>query len=498
MIDIFRHNGTRIAVAMIDSSASITRKVMECPELSCLISSDKYIEIKRGDYVMINGEKFSFYELPKLSKNASNQFRYDCKLHSDEKELDDTLFLFLDTDSRGRLFQSSTNFDLTATIDEFLSLLVKNANRNGKGWSFSVSGGVDRQRMVNLSFNGENVLKSLKKAVDAFGLEYKVRGKEIFVTDKLANKTGLRFSYPDNLVSPIEVDYEKNEATATKLFVFGGDRNIPKGYNDNKTDRLIMPDGREFLKRDSGYIIEKVKVFDEVYPRRNAKLTSVRKSASGFYFVTDSTIDFDLVSKLKDTTAKIAFTSGLCVGYEFEIASYNSGTKTIEIKQQMDSGVIVPNEAICPRVGDDYVLLDITMPNEYVTRAEEELEKKAKKYFDEECGESVKMSVKPSNIWLNNHSITLDAGDIVRIVCDDMGIDKEIRIESVKIYPFSLRTQEVELANYTKRSRLANIDTQLTRLSESVSQTSRQQTDSENQSSVALNQLNNELQWITD
>lgn len=497
MINILRR-GYIIAKFLTDGSATITKKFMSVAELSAVFRSDIYTEIKRGDYVEVEGERYYFFELPKVTQNSRKQFEYDCKLHSEEKVMENVLFLFLDMDSSNRIHQSSTNYDLTATIDEFLSLVCNNINRERKGWKYNILSGVDRKKLINISINGESVANAFKKIIEAFSIEYTIKEKTIIVGDRVENKTGLSFSYPKNLLSPVTLDMEGNEKMATKLYVFGGNRNIPKGYRDSISDRLLMTNGMQFLKRNSETIIEKVKVFDDVYPRRNSSIDDVRVSSSGYYFVKDSTIDFNLLEALKDTTAKISFNSGLLIGNTFEISSYNTESKEIEIKQQTDSGVNIPNESLCPRAGDEYVFLDIVMPSEYVEKAENELYDKAKEYFDKECVEQYSLSVKPSDIWLQRNGIRLEAGDLINVKSHEIGVDQDIRIESVTSYPFSLKTQEIELANFRKKSKLQKIIDEVTANTDNASITRRIQADNEETNSLSINTLNNRTQWKED
>lgn len=498
MIDVFRHNGVRYAVAMIDNTASVKEKIMEDGELSCRIASNKYIEFKRGDYVIIDGVKYHAYDIPKCSKNNKGEFVYDCELKTISRSMDDTLYLFLDRDTTDRIYQSTTEYDLTATVEEFLSLMVANMNRVSKGWSYDIDTKIDQRKMVNLSINGDDCKSVLKKICEEFGLEWEVNDQTIRVTTRVERKTSIEFKYPYNLISPFEVERGKNNGACTRLYVFGGNRNIPAGYNADKTNRLIMPNGQQYIETtDHSHVVEKIKVFDDIYPRRNSKIDGVSMSPNGFFFVTDRTIDFDLLGELTEKTAKIAFTDGLLVGYEFEIASYNASTKTIEIKQQQDTGVNIPNEFMTPRIGDSYVLLDVNLPSSYVNNAEIELKEKAEKYYEDECLDEISTEIKPSQIWLNNHNVTLSVGQVVRLKDDDMGIDTDIRIESVTRYPFNFRTQEIGLSNYKKKTRLERMQTMINQGIDDIRTSNRRVSNIGIYNGQSINTLNNDTQWLT-
>lgn len=472
MIDLYRKNGDRIASIMIDSGASIKRKMMEDAKLSCTLATNKRVDIRRGDYLEADGERFHVFDIPKEKKNSNGEFVYECELYSISRMMKDVLFLFLDKDVDNRIVQSTIEYDLTATLSEFMGLLVGNMNRVDNGWSYSVSE-INPKKMENISVDGSDCASILKSLMEKFDAEFQIIGKEIKVAPKIQKRTSIEFSYPKNLLSPFQIKRGDNDEACTRLYVFGGNRNIPSGYNEDKTDRLIMPGGKQYLERSgAATIIEKVKKYDDIYPRRNSYIQTVSRSQGGFYYVCDPSIDFDINGQLNDNVAKIAFTDGLLVGYEFEIASFDYTSKRIEIKQQMDNGVTIPNETICPRPGDPYVLLDIELPSSYIVSAEKELEDKAKEYFDNECNDEIETEITPSQIWLKKNGITLNPGDVVNIKDGDLDIDEDIRIEAVTLYPFNNREQKVELANYTKKSKLERLESALNANSEAINASS--------------------------
>lgn len=498
MIDIFRKNGTRMATAFIENTASIKTKMMDDGVLSCTIKSDAFLEFKRGDYVEIDGQKFHVFKLPKCTMNHKGEYVFDCEMHTMSRAMDDTLLMFLDKDTKDRIYQSTTEYDLTATIGEFLALIVANMNRVGKGWSFRIDTGVDKRKTINVSIQGTSCKEALKRICDEFEVEWECEGQEIRVATRIERKTAIEFSYPHNLISPFEVERGENDTACTRLYVFGGNRNIPSGYNQDRTNRLAMPNFQQYIERtDTDHIIEKVKTWDDIYPRRNSTITRATMSQAGFFFVTDETIDFDLLADLTDKTAKIAFTDGLLVGYEFEIASYNQATKTIEIKTQQDSGVNVPNVYMAPKAGDAYVLLDINLPQSYIDRAERELKQRALEYFNDECMDEIRTTIKPSQIWLQSNGIKLKAGDMVHLSDKEMGIDTRIRINEVTDYPYNFRTQEIELSNFRKKTRLERLQTAIDNGVAVNSNASRANANIAQQNQQSINSLNNDTQWHT-
>ena len=473
MSEIYRR-GIKMYDVNFDASSSIKREIMKVDELSLSFSSSVRLSIKRGDYVNVDDEVFVFCEEPNETLNNRGNYTYEAKLYSEAKYLEYTLFMFLDEDSTTeRIYCTQSEFDLTATTEEFLDLICRNLNRVLKlKWSYSVDSSFDRTKTCNITFQNSNCMEALNSLCDEMELEWNIIDRCINVSEKIEKGTGVTLSYPENLTSPIELKHEDVDATCTRLFVFGGERNIPSDYNDGRSDRLLMTGKTEFLQRTADFNIEKVKIFDDIYPRRNSFIDKVSVSESGFYHVTDSTINFNINDLLTDNTAKISFTSGNLVGYEFEIASYNNLTKTIEIKQQTEGDVVIPNEIMCPKSGDKYVLLDINMPNEYVANAEAELYTEAKKYFDEYCYDNVSATVNVSSIWLLNKNVNIAPYDMVRLYDEELEIDRSIRVVKVQKYPFDYasfgRKQEITLSDFVSSSKIDLISGTLSNVSGKV------------------------------
>lgn len=400
-----------------------------------------------GDYVEIDGIRFYCFSVPKESKVNTGKYEYTAKLYGEEYLLKNTLFLFLDY-QEGKVIESRAEFSLTATASEFLSLIVRNINRNVEAnWTYHINNLEEDGETKTMDINGATCEDILERLCEEFDGEWKFDSVEkiLYFADKdtLEHKTGIKLEYPINLASPFEVKHREN--VVSRLFVFGSTRNLPKGYNDGDGGRLLMPNGQEKLETERYIHCEDVFVDDEVYPRRNSFIDRVQKKGE-FFLVYDSTLDFDVNDQLQEgVTAKIAFNSGRLAGYTFDIASYDHRYKAIEIKQQTDGDVVIPNDTLRPEEGDKYVFIDIVMPDSYVRNAEQELYEKALKHFNDNCVDKVTAEVKLGKVWLAKNGRQFDIFD--KVIIEVEGEDKEIRVTDVKKYPFrdSVYGQDTEL-----------------------------------------------------
>ena len=112
-------------------------------------------------------------------------------------------------------------------------------------------------------------------------------------------------------------------------------------------------------------------------------ITGLGANVYEFY---DAAMDFDLNEKdaegntlylVPGAAAKVHFNTGNLAGYEFEITEYDHMSRRFTIKGFTDeNGYSFPNpdnSAFQFAANDDYVLLDIDMPETYKADAEERL-----------------------------------------------------------------------------------------------------------------------------
>lgn len=179
--------------------------------------------------------------------------------------------------------------------------------------------------------------------------------------------------------------------------------------------------------KNDAEIVEKVLVFDDIYPRTKTTITKVNdklqnvmsddgKTPTGEkyteYYIQTSDFTFNEEWQLQNgENMKIKFQSGALTGLTFE-TEYNSSetppekdnTNVVEhtyfriLRQQFDGGLMLPNGAMYPKVGDEFILTGWD-----VTRLDEELIKNAQ---DELATETAK-ELKKMAIDTNTYECTL-------------------------------------------------------------------------------------------
>jgi hypothetical protein len=180
-------------------------------------------------------------------------------------------------------------------------------------------------------------------------------------------------------------------------------------------------------------VIEQTLIFDDIYPHRTGIVTGV--DATDPYSFVDSTIDFDVnLQLLPGTSAKVVFNTGQLSGYTFEIKSggYNNAQKKVTLLPNKEEKAIdIPSNLLRPAIGDEYVFVDIVMPQTYIEAAESALLVKAQDYLNTYSAPVYSYAIDCDPIYFRLNKVNLAYGDVVRITDVELGIDRMIRILSV-------------------------------------------------------------------
>ncbi|MGV0964891.1 GA-like domain-containing protein [Empedobacter falsenii] len=161
-------------------------------------------------------------------------------------------------------------------------------------------------------------------------------------------------------------------------------------------------------------------------------------------------MDFDLKEKdengnskylLNGVNAKIHFNTGDLAGYEFEIHEYNHETKEFHIIKFADENSYEfpskDSDAFRISIGDEYVILDIQMPQSYIDNAEAELFEKADEYLSDKLEPNIQYLLDVDTLHLQrilNDTVTqfFSIGDFIKVVDEDFDINRYIRIKSIE------------------------------------------------------------------
>lgn len=194
-------------------------------------------------------------------------------------------------------------------------------------------------------------------------------------------------------------------------------------------------------------VIEYTEIFDDIFPTRTGKVTSINVSDPFKFY--DTAIDFNINSQLlPGITAKVVFNTGQLAGYQFDVSRFDNATKEITILQNKDErSITVPSTDLRPAIGDEYILVDIIMPQSYVEAAEILLREKAQALLDQlsQPQLSYTMSIDPVFMKRNNRSLSI--GDLIWIIDLQLELQRKIRVTSISRSLVEEYAYQVELSD---------------------------------------------------
>ncbi|WP_394265431.1 phage tail spike protein [Bergeyella zoohelcum] len=419
------------------------------------VESRNKINFNIGDVYKHRGRLFVLNQAPKIKKEQG-YYTYELIFEGVQYRLRKKIYFNLDPTG----FQTTADFPLTGEIDVFLRVLVDNINKaDDYAWELGVF--PQNTETKTLTFANENCLAALQKICQEYDTEFEI--KENPVTKKCTlniKKIGkdipqvFQYGKGNGLYSLTRENV--NNDVITRLYVYGSTQNINSDYR-NYSEKLRMPESEGDYIEDAAKVNlfglkEGVKVFDDIKPTFKGIISSIGPfdSVKKTQEIIVSNMDFDLNEKdsegqtkylIPDTPVKLHFNKGNLAGYEFELiknGGYDHVTKKFRLLQWTDErGQKFPDNDTIFRfeVGDEFTLLDIVMPEQYITNAENKLLKEGQKEYEKLSKNNVKYSLELDPFFIQNiineDTKYFEIGDYVRIIDSELGINKTSRVVSI-------------------------------------------------------------------
>lgn len=446
-LQIYRNDQPHLVVN-IDEDTFFSHVVMGEHIISSSFVSTTPLDIDEGDYVLFRGERFNVNKtLPPLRKSANTKLEYTLNLQGYIYDLHYCAYRHL----------GSAEFELFATADVFIQIMIECLNNIYDGWSV---GNVDVTEPKLIQFfesgKGFSCKGAIIKIAESFGLEFWLTGKTINLTAQAGVDTNITFECGRGrgLYEIVRGEID-NELYFNRLYVEGSTRNIPVGYRggmkrlqiDVPYLQLNIPAGKRI--RETSIVIE------DIFPKRVGALTAV---SVDWLTITDSSIDFDLNGqKIEGEKATVEMLTGENSGQSFEIDKYVHATKTIILVPNTGTnGEVRPNATFEIKPGDQYFFAGIKMPDTYIAAAEAELKAKGIEYLQKAARYVPPYSVRVSDKFMRDNGLKINAGDRVRLKDAALGIDVKIRVSAVKfslVDPYTVELIISDVIPYTSEDK---------------------------------------------
>lgn len=408
-----------------DISGKILKSVIETADCKkyeelmslCYISlswdDENNIQLPAGSYIEYNGEKYRLLEPYDPSFKDESTFQYTPKFY-DKIALWSKKPLFYVTDTG-----EETDWSMTAYPGQFMEAVVRALSKyTGETFTYSVDASIAQSTMEYISFQNKNIFDGLTEIASKWDVEWWVEGNIIHLS-KCQYGEPITLEVGKNVGIPTVTS--NKDGYFTRFYAFGSTKNITQEYDDggftnglvNKRLTLnpsLYPGGYMDIRPDlhPEEVFVKTLIFDNIFPSSKLVISGVRAELKdyidsdgnkiqvgesegkplykqyaiwhfkidGFSF-NNSTYDKDDNPEgmlLSGLDLSVIFESGQLNGRDFKL-TYHEKTQEYEINFVEESGsIIVPGTvSLIPADGDNIVLYNIRMPEEYVSSSQEEL-----------------------------------------------------------------------------------------------------------------------------
>lgn len=443
-----------------------------------------------GDSISVFGRTYRLNQLPRVRRTGAHKYAYDLTFEGVQYDL---LRAFYDVtiETTGNTLQDVQGDALTGDLRRFATVLVSNANRVFPGkWRLGTCPATIADKTLTFG-DGDNCLAVYQSLCKTFEVEATITESAGVYTIDFAKRVGVTHPFTFEFgkgggLYALDRQNVDSSNIVTRLKVYGSSDNITNKY---RAQRLCLPGkskAQSFIEQADAVarygVHEARKVFDDIKPTFNGKITAV--VAGNILQFQDASM-FDLNAKEADgkttkylvagVSAKIHFNTGNLAGYEFDISKYDHATKTFTLKKLTDDrGDVFPSASSTAfqfAVGDEYKILDVTLPERYQQEAEQKLQERALEYYRQNSQPKVKYGLSVTKSYLQKlfrggEATGLFApGDYINVKDESIGVDKAVRIQSLErnlldVYSYTLTLADVAESNITTRviSELVDLD----------------------------------------
>lgn len=459
MITIYGSDGTAKTQVPCDDNSTQAKELQGDNVLTLSFTLYEHIALEVNDYAEFMGERYWLMERYKPEQVSAQEWKYDVKLYGIESLLKRFLVLN-DTDGA-----DEPVFTLTAPPREHVALIVRSINNGMDNTTDWKVGTVEGTENIVIDYEGKYCDEALKEVAEKAGnrAEWWCEGQTVNVC-RCEHGEEVALGYGKGLTS-LECDMADNAKFYTRLYPIGSSKNIdPEKYGHS---RLQLPGGVKHVDVN----VEKYGVwhhyeadaFSDIYPKRTGTVSSVRSEEVTdedgnpfkiFYFK-DNSLGFDPNSyEIGGKVKRVSFQEGSELAglgdeedgtYYFE-ANYNSDTHEFELitTWPYDDDTQLPNDTLCPKPGDKYILWNIRMPDEYYPLAEQEFKEAVDKYNEEHAIDVSRYKAPTDHVYIEENGI-------------DLYVGRRVRLESEKYFPETgFRSSRI-----TKVTRKVNLPSQM-------------------------------------
>lgn len=362
-----------------NSSSSVTEEIGGECSVSASFTHTEYVPLDVDDYIEVEGVRYKVKSRYRPKQKNTQTYEYSVKFYAPIHDAEDTLMLFQEGGT-------TSEFSYDGGPREHLQLWIDNMNRRAGGNLWSIGTVITAENKVidyrnvkcwDAAFGSNGIAATFDTEMWADGYVINLCKAERGEVVELGYLQGLtNLAQEDNG----EVKF------FTRLFPLGSTRNIDAtkyGYS-----RLQLPSREIYV--DNNVDLYGVKeeteeaAFAEIYPQYVGTISSVRTeektSEEGrkytVYYFKDNGMNWNPKDyEIPDLDYMLQFQTGELAGRgtdgSFQAAWHEDTREWEIINVYPDETTQIPGGVIIPNPGDKYIPWNFSMPQEYITAAEQ-------------------------------------------------------------------------------------------------------------------------------
>lgn len=429
-LKIYDTDGNLKLTASPGSSSTLAEEVMGECSVSASFTHTAFVPLDVNDYTEVLGVKYKIRSPYRPVQKNTQTYQYQVKLYAPIHDAEDALMLYTaDGDIR-------SEFSYDGGPREHLQLWADNMNRIAGGtlWTIGtvITGGNKTIDYNNLScwdaaFGSSGIAATFETEMWADGFVINLCKASRGETVELGYLQGLtQLSQEDN----------GDVKFFTRLFPLGSTRNIDASKYGHA--RLQLPSGAAYVDKNTElYGVKEAyeeAAFSGIYPKYTGTVTSVRteekENEEGrkytVYYFKDSGMAFTPMDyQIPDLTFMLAFQTGDLAGRgngedgSFEAAWHEDTSEWEIINVYPDETAQIPGGSIVPNAGDTYIPWNFTLPQQYITAAEQAYAAAVDDFLDTYSFDTKKYNGTTDRNYIERNGTSLALGQNVRLLSEE-------------------------------------------------------------------------------
>lgn len=462
MIDIKNIDGSVLFSVLPDDSAVFHEELMSSDYVKLSWDSDVYQVIPAGEYIEYNGEKYKLLGNYSPTQQDECTYQYTPQFQSRVMNWDKQITPVYTYEQDGTTVKSrEMDWEFTGSPADAM-YIVKQAIKNETGEDWTIQLAESLPATISISSQSSSIFATLNTIAGECDTEWWADKKtNTLYLSKCIFGDAVTLEVGENVQVPSVMN--DSEGYFTRFYAFGSTRNITQNYEGGEATNHIVnkrltlnptkyPNGykdiKSGLKKEEVFV--KVLYFDDIYPSSKLTISDVRArlkyrlDSNGqkiriggtdsepiyeqyaiWYFQIQGFTFNPSTDVIEGLNLSVSFQSGQLAQREFELTYHEKATTVndaadvtafnikqgdYEINIDESTGVIIPGTSyIIPQEGDSIILFNIVMPEEYVSSAQDELEKaldNAMLSYTED-NNTYQMSSNPTRFYENDTDIQM-------------------------------------------------------------------------------------------